>query len=63
MEQTANQSSAATAIVPAVSQSTNTPGMHDSLAIQRLLDEVRYETSSNASGAMAYNRQHNRHNR
>lgn len=63
MEQTAYQSSAATATVPAVSQPTNAPVMHDSIAIQRLLDEVRYETSSSATGAMAYNRQHNRHNR
>ncbi len=63
MDQIAYQSSAATATVPAGPQPTNTPVMHDSLAIQRLLDEVRYETSSNANGAIAYNRQHNRHNR
>jgi hypothetical protein len=37
--------------------------LHDSVALKRLLDEVRFDSLETASAATAYNRQHNRHNR
>jgi hypothetical protein len=35
----------------------------DSAALRRLMEEVRCEELTSSSAAMAYNRQHNRHNR
>ena len=34
-----------------------------SVALRRLMDEVRFEEATGSSAAMAYDRAHNRHNR
>ncbi len=34
-----------------------------SAALRRLMDEVRCDPETSSSASMAYNRQHNRHNR
>ena len=34
-----------------------------SAALQRLMDEVRFEETNGSSAAVAYDRAHNRHNR
>ena len=55
---------------PSVSSATpqpvNTPlsaNPRDSAALQRLMDEVRFEETNGSSVGTAYDRAHNRHNR
>ena len=55
---------AATATGPSLSENKSVPGtVHDSAALRRLMDEVRFEATDCSSVAGAYDRAHNRHNR
>ncbi len=46
---------------PIQSSTANPPQV--SAALQRLMDEVRFEETNGSSAAVAYDRAHNRHNR
>ena len=50
-------------VAPVLSTSSVATPIKDSEAVKRLLDEVRFDVFESGSGATAYNRQHNRHNR
>ena len=63
MEQVGYTAVATDANAPVTSQPSVAGPIHDSVALQRLLDEVRFDSLETASAATAYNRQHNRHNR
>jgi hypothetical protein len=55
---------AATATPASSSENLSIAGtVHDSAALRRLMDEVRFEATSGSSTATTYDRAHNRHNR
>ena len=48
---------------PQLSATTPQATPRTSAALQRLMDEVRFDESNGSSAATAYDRAHNRHNR
>ena len=63
MEQVKHPAVITHAAAPVDSMPPSAPSLHDSVALKRLLDEVRLDSTETASTATAYNRMHNRHNR
>ena len=63
MEQVEYAAVATDAVAPSATLPLTASPLHDSVALKRLLDEVRFDSLETASAATAYNRQHNRHNR
>jgi len=48
---------------PQLVNTPRSPDPRDSAALQRLMDEVRFEETNGSSVGTAYDRAHNRHNR
>ncbi len=64
MEYVSSERSKDTATSERMSERSPLPKpLRDSAALQRLMDEVRYEAANGSSIANGYDRAHNRHNR
>ena len=63
MEQVQYTAIATDVVAPVATMPPSASPLHDSVALKRLLDEVRFDSLETASATTAYNRQHNRHNR